>query len=103
MRTKTTHIVPLNGGWAVKKEGSADRDSVVHSTQRAAMEVARGMAQRVTSSQIVIHRRDGSIRLRDIHGLPAVQVPRRKSDLGTKAIEKAVSTVIRQRLFKVKR
>lgn len=156
MSTKTMHIVPSDGGWAVKKEGKRvassirrkkgevfvvkqgdewavkkpnaerasailptqaeaierakeltgggeihgrhrDRDGI-YSTQKEAIDAARDMVQHSSSGQIVVHGRDGLMHWRDVHGLPVVQKPPRKSDLGTKAIKKAVSTVIRERL-----
>jgi hypothetical protein len=145
MPAKTTHIIPSNDGWVVKKERDnvfvkkqsdrriakktrverassvftsqpaatkrakemAGREKVyvqlnlnngVYSTQKQAIDAARGIVRRSSAGQIVVHGRDGSISRRDIHGLPVVQMPPRKSKLGTKAIEKAVSTVIRERL-----
>jgi hypothetical protein len=110
MPTKTTYIIPRDDGWAVKKEstdvlevknGDAAKkphDERLYSTQKKAIDAARRIAQRSSASQIVVYGRDGSIRWREVHGLPAVQTAPRKSDLGTKAIEKAVSTVIRERL-----
>jgi hypothetical protein len=100
MPSKTTHIIPKDSGWAVKKEGAAKRNSGVYATQKEAIELARGMTKKTSAGQIVVHGRDGSMRFLDVHGLPAVQTPRRKSDLGTKAIKKAVSAVIRERLSK---
>ena len=112
MPAKTTYIVPQQDGWAVKKE-SSDEFAVnngdqsapkkapterVYSTQRKAVEAARRMTRRSSASQIVVFGRDGSIRRREVHGLPTVQRSRLKSDLGRKAIEKAVSAVIRERL-----
>jgi Uncharacterized protein conserved in bacteria (DUF2188) len=100
MSTKTTHIVPTDGGWAIRKEGEhhVQRVNGVYSTQKQAMEVARDLVQRSPAGQVVVHGRNGSMKLRYVHGLPVVQKPPRKSDLGTSAIKKAVSTVIRQRL-----
>lgn len=98
MPTNTTHIIPRDDGWAVKKEGASKRSYGVYSTQKQAIDAARGKLKRSPAGQIVVHGRDGSFRRRDVHGLPAVQTPPRKSGLGTKAIEKAVSTVIRERL-----
>ena len=98
MPAKTTHVIQKNGGWAVTKEGSTNRRTSVYSTRKEAIEAAREIVQRMSAGQVVIHLRDGSIRTRDIHGLPEVQQPPRKSKLGSKAIERAVSTVIRERL-----
>lgn len=133
MPTKTIHIIPKDGGWAVTKENAdafvvrqdgqwavkkphaeraiamlsfqaaaVERDAkkrgTLYSTQKQALEAAREIGRRSSASQIVVHGRDGSIRWREVYGLPEVQTPPRKSDLGTKAIERAVSAVIRERL-----
>ena len=98
MPAKTTHVIPKNGGWAVKKEGSANRRTSLYSTQKEAIQAARDIVQRASAGQIVIHLPDGSIRRQDVHGLPEVQQPPRKSNLGSKAIKRAVSAVIRERL-----
>ena len=76
----------------------AKKEGTVYSTQKQAIEAAREIGQRSSAAQVVVHGPDGSIRWREVHGLPEVQTAPRKSDLGTKAIEKAVSTVIRERL-----
>jgi hypothetical protein len=98
MPAKTTHVIPKNGGWAVRKEGSTNRSTSVYSTQKEAIEAAREIVQRMAAGQVVIHYRDGSFRTRYTHGLPEVHRSPRKSKLGTKAIERAVSSVIRERL-----
>ncbi len=98
MRAKTTHVIPKNGGWAFRKEGYTNHTTSVYSTQKEAMEAAREIVQRMSAGQVVIHVRDGYMRTRYSHGLPEVQRLARKSKLGRKAIERAVSTVIRERL-----
>src|SRR5438874_2061070 len=98
MSTKTTHVIPGNGRWVVKKEGSQKRSPRMYSTQREAIAAAREIVRHTSAGQVVIHSSNGSIRTQEIHGLPAVQNPPRKSKLGSKAIKKAVSTVIRERL-----
>lgn len=99
MRAKTTHVIPRGDRWAVRREGSGQgRRGDVYATQEAAIRAARALTQRERSSQLVIHGRDGSIRSEEVHGLPPVQSPPLKGNLGTKAIERAVSTVIRERL-----
>jgi hypothetical protein len=102
MTAKTTHVVPRNHGWAVMQEGRRRPSSVArdgaYSTQKQALEAARDIVRRSPAGQIVVHDRDGSMHWRDIHGLPAIQKPPRKSDLGTEAIKKAVFAVIRKRL-----
>jgi hypothetical protein len=87
-----------NGGWVVRKEGSANRRFSLYPTQKEAVQAARDIVQRTSSGQIVIHRLDGSMRTQDIHGLPELQRPPRRSKLGTRAIERAVSAVIREHL-----
>lgn len=54
------HVVPHQGGWAVKRAGS-DRASSVHDTQRQAIDQAVNQA-RGEQGQAVIHNRKGQIR-----------------------------------------
>ena len=99
MPTKTTHVIPVDDGWTVKQEGRAERRPFkVYATQKEAIAAARALVKRRSSSQIVVHGRDGSMRSTDVRGLRAIQTSPVKSSLGTKAIKKAVSTVIRERL-----
>jgi uncharacterized protein YdaT len=60
MTKKDIHVVPHVDGWATKKEG-AQRAGVVTDTQKAAIERARDQATR-EKVEVVIHRKDGSIR-----------------------------------------
>ncbi len=83
--------------WSVRKP-DVERSSSVSPTQKQAIDAAREMVHRSSSGQVVVHSRNGSMHWRDVHGLPEIQKPPRKSDLGTSAIKKAVSTVIRERL-----
>jgi hypothetical protein len=98
MSAKTTHVLPKNGGWTVMKEGWASRRAIVYPTQKEAIEAAREINQRASAGQVVIHLRNGLTRRLDVHGLPELQRSRLKSTLGRKAIERAVSAVIRERL-----
>jgi uncharacterized protein YdaT len=66
MTKKDVHVVPHNGGWATRKEG-ADRVGVVVDTQKEAIERARDQAKR-ERVEVVIHRRDGTIRDSDSYG-----------------------------------
>lgn len=66
MTKKDVHVVPHADGWATKKEG-ASRAGVVVDTQREAIERAREQAQR-EKVEVVIHRKDGSIRDSDSYG-----------------------------------
>ena len=60
------HVVPHDGGWAVKPAGG-QRASSVHDTQREAIERGREIS-RNQNSELLIHGRDGRIRERDTHG-----------------------------------
>ena len=58
MQNTRTHIIKRGDGWAVKKQG-ASKASKVYSTQDAAIKSAKSMK---SATEIVIHRRDGSIK-----------------------------------------
>jgi len=60
------HVVPHADGWATRKE-KADRAGVVTDTQGEAIERAREQARR-EHVEVVIHRRDGTIRDSDSYG-----------------------------------
>jgi Uncharacterized protein conserved in bacteria (DUF2188) len=103
------HVLPRDGGWAVKPEGGRNASSVVYSTQREAIDRARENA-RSHGGELVIHGRDGRIRDRKSYSsdplppkLPReVLFPKTGMVTSKKAIEKAVhettqkSLVIRQ-------
>lgn len=58
MSRSRTHIIKREDGWAVKRQG-ASRASKVYQTQKDAVKGAKKLTR---SSEIVIHKRDGSIR-----------------------------------------
>lgn len=64
--SKNQHVVPHEGGWAVRGEGNS-RVTSIHRTQAEAQAAAREIAinQR---SEVVIHRPDGRIRDKDSYG-----------------------------------
>lgn len=66
MPRSNIHVVPRDGGWAVRRE-HAERDSSHHNTQAEATEAARQTAQR-ENLELFIHRANGQIRDRDSHG-----------------------------------
>lgn len=66
MPKRDIHVVPHPDGWATKREG-AHRAGVVTDTQGAAIERARDQAKR-SHVEVVIHRRDGTIRDSDSYG-----------------------------------
>ncbi len=56
------HVVPRrkDARWNVKKEGGA-KPSAVCDTKEQAIEAARGFAQNLPWSQVVVHKKDGKI------------------------------------------
>lgn len=66
MSGKNHHVVPHNGQWAVRTEGSS-RPSSTHKTQREAIDTAREKS-RAQRSELLIHGKDGKIRAKDSHG-----------------------------------
>lgn len=64
---KNQHVVPHpDGGWQVKGAGDT-RATVRTTTQKDAIDIARGIA-RNQGSELVIHRPNGQIRDKDSHG-----------------------------------
>ena len=63
---KNQHVVPHDGGWAVRGAGN-DRVTSMHRTQSEAQEAARQIAIN-QKSEVVIHREDGRIRDKDSYG-----------------------------------
>jgi hypothetical protein len=60
------HVVPHEKGWATRKEG-ADRVGKVTKTQQDAIDTAKSQAKK-DRVEVVIHRRDGTIRDSDSYG-----------------------------------
>ena len=61
MAKKTQHVVPnSNGGWSVKK-GGASKATQHFPTQKEAIVVGRTISKS-QSAELIIHRKDGSIR-----------------------------------------
>lgn len=66
-KKRDIHVTPHSqGGWQTKREG-AGRAGSRHSTQGSAIERAREQAKRA-EVEVVIHRRDGTIRDSDSYG-----------------------------------
>jgi hypothetical protein len=63
---KNQHVVPHEGGWAVRGEGNS-RATSVHQTQAQAIVEATQIATN-QRSEVLIHGRDGQIRERNSHG-----------------------------------
>lgn len=68
------HVVPHDGGWAVRGEGNS-RATSVHDTQREAIDTAREIA-RNQNGELLIHGRNGQIRERDTVGTNDTYPPR---------------------------
>ncbi len=67
MAKSSHHVIPsLDGGWSVKKAG-AERASKHFPTQEKAVSWARH-ASKAAQGELVIHRRDGTIRNKDSYG-----------------------------------
>jgi uncharacterized protein YdaT len=66
MNKKNQHVVPHKDGWAVRGEGNS-RVTRVTPTQQEAISAAREIAKN-QNSEVVIHRRDGTIRDKDSYG-----------------------------------
>jgi hypothetical protein len=66
MAKSDIHVIPHRDGWATRKAG-AGRIGRRTETQQQAIEIARDQAKRL-GSEVVIHRRDGSIRDSDSYG-----------------------------------
>ncbi len=66
MSKRGQHVVPADGGWAVRKAGSS-RATRTFATQKEAIDRARSIAKK-QQTELYIHGRDGKIRERDSYG-----------------------------------
>ncbi|MFG1238610.1 DUF2188 domain-containing protein [Xanthobacter autotrophicus DSM 597] len=66
MAAKGQHVVPREGGWAVRSSGSA-RVSGRYATQEEAIAAAVRIAK-TKKTEVYIHGRDGLIRSRNSYG-----------------------------------
>lgn len=64
---KVWHVVPHEGGWAVKKE-EALRATSINKNKEQAVQAARELAKANKPSQIIIHGRDGRIQEERTYG-----------------------------------
>ena len=65
-RSKSQHVVPRDGEWAVRGEGNA-KDTKRFRTQKDAIDAAKKIA-RNSRSEVLIHGQDGRIRERHSYG-----------------------------------
>ena len=63
---KNQHVTPRGGNWQVKGAGSS-RATIITSTQREAIQVAKTIAKN-QGSEMFIHNRYGQIRERNSYG-----------------------------------
>ncbi|MGJ5620274.1 DUF2188 domain-containing protein [Sulfitobacter sp. MF3-043] len=66
MATKSQHVVPKGGKWAVRKSG-ASKVTRTYSTQKEAIQEAQKIAK-IQKTELYIHREDGRIRDRRSYG-----------------------------------
>ncbi len=66
MPKRDIHIVPRDGGWAVRREG-AERDSSHHDRKSDAEDAGRATARR-ERVEVVTHGKDGRIQDSDSYG-----------------------------------
>jgi hypothetical protein len=93
----TTHVVPTDDGWIVKKAGG--KPSTVFPTQREATERARHLVKNAKVAHVVVHDRNGSFHTAVLRGLPEVHGPAVKGTLSKKTIRRAVGKVVLARLM----
>lgn len=63
---KNQHVVPSGDQWAVRGEGNSKKTRITQ-TQKEAIEIARTIARK-EQSELVIHRKNGTIRDKDSYG-----------------------------------
>ena len=97
MATKTVHVIPdkAKGRWIVTKPGASV--PTIFATRKEATAEAKRLMKGKTG-QVVVLTSTGKIVRRESHGLPKVQRAAVRSRIGSKAIEKAVSAVVKPRL-----
>ncbi|MFH2101893.1 MAG: DUF2188 domain-containing protein [Chloroflexota bacterium] len=66
MSRRNQHVVTHDGNWAVRGEGNKRVTRIVN-TQQEAIDIAREIAKN-QKVEVVIHRRDGTIRDKDSYG-----------------------------------
>ncbi len=66
MGKKNVHVVPKDNQWSVKKEGN-QRATSTHSRKEDAINRGRQEAEK-EGSELVIHKKDGTIQDKESHG-----------------------------------
>lgn len=95
MATRTIHVYPSDGAWAVKQDG---KRADVFVTRREAVETAVRDGKKAGTAQVVVLGNDGLIREYRTYGMPKVQDPPKQGSLASRRIAKAVGKVVLDRL-----
>ncbi|MEW6179131.1 MAG: DUF2188 domain-containing protein [Chloroflexota bacterium] len=66
MAKKNVHVVPKGNQWAVKKEGN-QRATSIHNRKQDAEKRGRHEAEK-EGSELIIHKKDGTIQDKESHG-----------------------------------
>lgn len=66
-KNNTRHVVPNHGGGWNSKKGRADRASKNFDTKKQAEQWSRDLSRK-EGSELVIHKKDGTIQRKDSHG-----------------------------------
>ena len=99
MRGRTIYVFPKGRKWGVGRDSDDKRDEVrFYETKQAAIDAARLTVKGLPIRHVVVLERAGSIKVVERYGLPEIQRSRRKSTLGRKVIDQAISSVILKRL-----
>ncbi len=91
---KTVHVVQLEHGWAIRREGGKES---TFSTKADAIKAASHIVRESVSGQYVVLRQDGQILKHVTHRLPKVQDPPGKRG-GNKNIQNAAGRLALERL-----
>jgi hypothetical protein len=67
MARQTRHVVPNSGGGWDSKKGGAERASKHFDTKKEAEQYSRELSRK-EHSELIIHRKDGTIERSDSHG-----------------------------------
>jgi hypothetical protein len=97
MSSKTTHVIPVDDGWLVRKSGNGA--GVLFPTQKEATDRAIRISKAGQAGEVVVFSRTGLFRVAESHGLLQIQRSRLKSKLGRNAIRRAVGKVVLARLM----
>jgi hypothetical protein len=96
-KSRTIHVFHHQGGWAVRREGSAE-GGIFRRRADAVAEARRRMIKSAPA-QVVVHTKDGRVASVEVRGLRKIPRSPVKSSLGTENIQRAVFNIVRERLL----